>query len=87
MQNLIFCVHNVVVDTLILDFFSFSLINVFSKTLEILIFSMACLRMPRSMSDNLKIQILKSNHCCQSNHRCQKLEVRYFRYIICVGQI
>ena len=48
---------------------------------------MACLCMPRSMSDNLTIQILKSNHCCQSNHRCQKLEVRYFRYIICVGQI
>ena len=36
MQNLIFCVYNVVLDILILDFFSFSLHNFFQKLLKLL---------------------------------------------------
>ena len=37
MQNLIFCVHNVVLDILKLDFFSFSLHNFFQKRLKLLV--------------------------------------------------
>ena len=36
MENLIFCVYNVVLDILILNFFSFSLHNVFQKRLKLL---------------------------------------------------
>ena len=53
----IFCVHSVVLD------YIFSVLRItFSKTLQTpTSFCMACLCMPLSMSDNLKIQIKKSS--------------------------
>ena len=80
----IFCVHNVVLDILILDFFSFSLHNFFQKRFKLLfLLCDTSFCKPRSMSCNLKIQILEIivfENCCQN------LKVHYFRYIICVGQ-
>ena len=83
-QNLIFRVHDVVLDTIILAFFSFHLIFFFKNAKNSYFFCMACLCMPWSMSDNLKIHKFK---IIIIEKFCQKLKVCYFFYIICERQL
>ena len=59
MQNLIFCLHNVVLDTQKLKVFPFLGITFFKQAKNSYFFCMACLYMPGSISPNLKILILK----------------------------
>ena len=75
--------YNVVLDILILDFFSFSLHKFFQKRLKLLFLLYDIFCMPWSMIDYLKIQILE---IIIFENFCQNLKVRYFRYNICVWQ-
>ena len=46
MQNLVFCVHNVVLDTIVLAFFLFTFVCFFKNAENSYFFCMACLCMP-----------------------------------------
>ena len=81
-KNLIICLHNVVQDTLILDFFLYCSETFFINA-KSLLFCMACFSMHWPMSDNLKIQILK---IILVETFCQKLKVWYFRFIFWARQ-
>ena len=84
LQSLMFYVHNVVLDKIILDFFSFHL-NFFLKNTENSnLFCMACFCMPWFMSDNLQIQNFK---IIIVEKFYQKFKVCYFCYIICERQL
>ena len=84
MQNLFFCVFNVVLDTSILDFCLFLLINFFQIAKKIsTLFCMACLCMPWSIMNTTKtfweigkmlvIQFLVMEKCYSYNFHIWKI--------------